>query len=264
MDDVESGEEGEFPYVVQRVIQNPICFGSKIPRDTNPIGKNLSSFQKRYGNAEILTKLTPQTYNLEHLTSGVYLIQNKVRSNRGVSGLASRGPRMIYKRNRNPSPTRYELLQKRIFRKNKAPFNSNKLRKTIDESDAPGPGTYDPDAKKCRRTGLQNNFGRPTVEPAYEVKCLNKPCDVCIKCSKVCNYDYWHQDYTIFLCHFCMEEERLEREMYKSSELRKFKRMRTCTFVHDHQGTTAKIFQWERNKLNEKLRIENYLKKYMI
>lgn len=62
---------------MERKKPDPICFGSRVVRDTNPIGKGLSAFQKRYA-FEAFPKVSPQTYDVQKITSGVSRLQNKV------------------------------------------------------------------------------------------------------------------------------------------------------------------------------------------
>lgn len=66
------------------------------------------------------------------------------------------------------------------------------------------------------------NFGHPSMISTIEIFCVDRPSDTCIKCEQICTGDYWHKDYTVFLCHLCWEEEKRGRELYNENELKTF------------------------------------------
>ncbi|RZC39018.1 uncharacterized protein BDFB_001124 [Asbolus verrucosus] len=214
----------EFQYVVERKPPDPCCFGSKVPRDTNPIGRGLSPFQKMEA-PELFPLVGPGNYDKTNATGALHRLLNKVRSNKGAGPLCSDEPR--FKENfflRTPSPTRYNLGQTyRPKRQQKAPFGSNVRRVVSKEETIPGPGTYVREVRKCRRTRFLYNFGHPTMIPTIEIICVSRPTDVCIKCNQICDGDYWHKDRTTYLCHLCWEEEKRGRELYGEKELKTFK-----------------------------------------
>ncbi|KAF2904943.1 hypothetical protein ILUMI_01224 [Ignelater luminosus] len=212
----------DFQYVVERKKPDPICFGSRVVRDTNPIGKALSAFQKRYA-YEAFSKVSPQTYHTEKITSGVSRLQNKMRSNKGVGGLANGAPRFPQQvRFHIPSPTRYNPEPKKKTKQMKAPFGNSISRESESPSRAPGAGNYDISGKRCRRTRTAYNFGRPTMISAVETLCIPVSSDRCDRCNTICDHDYWHKNYTSFLCHFCMEEEKILHEDYTQKELKEY------------------------------------------
>ncbi|XP_050303049.1 uncharacterized protein LOC126740907 [Anthonomus grandis grandis] len=250
-----------FDYVVELKVEQKVCFGSTIPRNTAPIGKGLSAFQKRI--APELFKQGPGSYHYEKFTGALYPLLHKVRSKKGVSPLASQEKRFKEKFTRTPSPGRYEVLPKRDARKAHAPFGigSKKLEK---DNDIPGPATYDVrKVKKCRRTRFMSNFGRPSMVYAVETICVPVPSDTCQKCEELCQGDYWHKDYATFLCHLCWVEERSLEEIYTKKELKEFKKIRNCSFMHNHEGTDAATLILPHNKIKKKLRLENYLELYL-
>lgn len=65
-----------FDYVVEIKTGERICFGSTIPRNTAPIGKGLSPFQKL--NARELFPHGPGTYHPEKFISALDAVLNKV------------------------------------------------------------------------------------------------------------------------------------------------------------------------------------------
>ncbi|KAH1019277.1 hypothetical protein HUJ04_009121 [Dendroctonus ponderosae] len=219
-----------FDYVVEIKTGEPICFGSTISRNTAPIGKGLSPFQKR--NARELFPHGPASYHPENFTSALDAVLNKVRSKKGVAPLASKDKRFKEKIIRTPSPGRYEIVSKPKTVPNIAPFGFKAKYKRA-ENNNPGPGTYDVGRiRKCRRTRFMNNFGRPSMIHAVETVCVSVPSDVCLKCNEIIKGDYWHQDYNVFLCHLCWTEEIHAQEMYTKQELREFKAENPQLFLH--------------------------------
>lgn len=113
---------------------------------------------------------------------------------------------------------------------------------------------------------------------AVPVYCMaNSPQEVCNKCSKICEGDYWKLDNSV-LCHRCWVESRVFTDEY-TVKLKKYKvkvkteifplvdcfvlqKVRTCSFMHNHEGTTAGVWTAPRNKLVKKIRLENYLYLY--
>jgi hypothetical protein len=108
-----------------------------------------------------------------------------------------------------------------------------------------------------------HNFGHPTMIPTIEIICVSRPTDTCVKCNQICAGDYWHKDYTTYLCHLCWEEEKRGKELYSEKELKTFKKIRNCSFAHSHEGTTAALRLLPPRKINKKLRLENYLDLYI-
>ncbi|KAL1509797.1 hypothetical protein ABEB36_004479 [Hypothenemus hampei] len=250
-----------FDYVVEIVTGQKICFGSTIPRNTAPIGKGLSSFQKR--NVPEIFQTGPGMYSTENYTSALYPLTNKVRSKRGIAPLASKDKRFKDKIIRTPSPGRYEIDKKTETKESVAPFGVKSIYKRS-ETNTPGPATYDiRKVKKCRRTRFMDNFGRPSMIYAVETLCVPVPVDVCQKCNIICPGDYWHKDYIVFLCHLCWVEEKHKQEMYTRKELKEFKKIRNCSFMHNHEGTNAAVVILPPNKLKKKMRLENYLELYI-
>lgn len=55
-----------------------------------------------------------------------------------------------------------------------------------------------------------------------ETLCIPVSSDRCDRCYAICDCDYWHKNYTSFLCHFCMEEEKILHEDYTQKELKEY------------------------------------------
>lgn len=66
----------DFEYVVERKPPAAICFGSKLSRNTSPIGKDLSAFQKRLS-PEILPT-GPGQYSVEKYNTAFGQLFDKV------------------------------------------------------------------------------------------------------------------------------------------------------------------------------------------
>lgn len=66
----------DFEYVVERKPPAAVCFGSKIARNTNPIGKDLSAFQRRLA-PEILS-VGPGQYSIEKYNTAFGQLFDKV------------------------------------------------------------------------------------------------------------------------------------------------------------------------------------------
>lgn len=128
----------DFDYVVKQEPPHPICFGSKLQRSTDLIGKGLGPFQKRNA-MENFPNISPQTYEAFRYTSGLYVLSNRVYSRKGVGFLASDGPRFP-KRTvlRTPSPTRYDLKPAAKEKWNRAPFGTRVKREFPTPSTTPG------------------------------------------------------------------------------------------------------------------------------
>lgn len=120
----------DFEYIVKQQKPQRICFGSGQSRNTAPIGKGLSPFQKRT-EAELFENITPLTYDGYKYNSLSYDLLNKCHSTKGVGFLASSAPRFPKKSTFiTPSPSKYspESDKKRI-KESKAVFGSRGPRK---------------------------------------------------------------------------------------------------------------------------------------
>ncbi|KAG5889145.1 hypothetical protein JTB14_016251 [Gonioctena quinquepunctata] len=258
-------DDPTFDYVVKIPRGEKICFGSTAVRNTDPIGKGLSAHQKRLA-PELHPKTGPGCYYTERRTSAFYEEFNKVRSNAGIGTFASKDNRFKYKVPfRSPSPGTYD--PEAFWKSPKescVPFgNSSKIRE-LKVSNTPGPLTYDiRKISKCRRLKFMNNFGRPTMTPCVEVICVAKSTHTCQKCEKLCQGDYWHLKYATFLCQSCWYLERANKMTYNHTELKEFKKIRNCSFMHSHEETNAALRILSQNKINKKIWLENYLDLYI-
>ncbi|XP_060531039.1 uncharacterized protein LOC132704800 isoform X2 [Cylas formicarius] len=243
----------DFHYVIEVASGQNICFGSTVPRSTAPIGSGLSPFQKII--APEWFKTSPGYYDIEKYTSCLYPVLFKIRSKKGVGPLASETRRFEEKISlRTPSPGRYDVIRERPCEESRAPFGT-RSRIKFQPNKNPGPATYDTrQTKKCRK--LKKATGIETI-------CVQTPFHTCEKCEKLCEGDYWQMDYSTFLCHLCWEEEKHLQEMHNVKTLKRFKKIRNCSFMHSHEGTTAAIRTLPPKKVKQKLRLEKYLDLYI-
>ncbi|XP_044748924.1 uncharacterized protein LOC123309747 isoform X2 [Coccinella septempunctata] len=260
----------EFEYVVYKAAPARVCFGSALERNTSPIGKHLTGFQKLFTMEE--NSLSPFSYETES-----YRATSNARNAPLPMLTLETGERIKFRTGarsarfrdtivRTPSPTRYEVTLKWDSGKEcKYPFNNSKEddRRTYRLSSTPGPGTYHMCDWQCRKALTQDNFGKPTKEDIIEMICVSRPRHECSKCKNICVGDYWHRDYTTFLCMPCWWEERKTSEIYNAKELKKFSKIRNCSFMHNHEGTEAAINLLPLSRLKKKLRLERYLNNFM-
>ncbi|CAH1115541.1 unnamed protein product [Psylliodes chrysocephalus] len=260
--EIESYQNG-FQYIVKTKKEDRICFGTIVPRSTSPIGKGLTTYQK-IQMPEIFPKTGPGCYNTEKNTS-LNLKLNKVRTKKGMTPLCNTASRFKDSLSYQiPSPGRYSTCQFLTkFKQNAAPFSSSSKIKGKQFNSIPGPGTYNINKKiKCRRSKFMDNFGFPRAVNSVEMICVKKAVDSCQKCNKICDGDYWHKDYNLFLCQLCRNEELTMHEIYGEKSLKEFKKIRNCFFMHEHQNTNAAIKILPLRKVRKKIELENYLTYY--
>lgn len=258
-------DDPTFDYVVEIKEGAKVCFGSTVKRDTALIGKGLAPHQRRI-TAELLPNIGPGLYSPEQHSGAMYDSQSKARSTAGVSGLVNKALRFDPPpKLRIPSPTRYRIVKEMgIVKTSLAPFGVNSNGREVKVNDIPSASTYNVRmSSKCRKTKMMHNLGRPRAVNAVETRCVAIPTDTCLKCRQVCKGDYWHKDYMTFLCHLCWEEEHRMHEIYSKKQLRRMKKLRNCAFMHRHEDTSAAVRILPQNKINKKIRIENYLNLFL-
>ncbi|CAH0561414.1 unnamed protein product [Brassicogethes aeneus] len=249
-------------YLVELQKDKKVCFGTSQERSTDPIGNKLAPHQKRNA-PELNPKIQPGSYYNENDTF-IGKLENKIRSVKGVGFFASNSERFQSKFQRTPSPTRYELMPKpKKKRQIAAPFNSKSIY-DLKTNNNPGPGTYNLEKiSQCRRIKFFSNFGHPKMIPCVQTYCQPTPSDVCHKCKDVCTKDYWHNNFATFLCHLCWMEEKTTQEIHTLKELKEFKKIRDCSYVHSHEGTSVANRIMTKSMVLKRQRLENYLDLYI-
>jgi hypothetical protein len=79
----------EFEYVVERKPPHPCFFGSKVPRNTDPIGKGLSPFQKMEA-PELNPTVGPGYYAIDKYNTAMDKLLKKVKKSFGNSACTCR------------------------------------------------------------------------------------------------------------------------------------------------------------------------------
>lgn len=254
-------DDPSFDYVVEIKEGAKICFGSTIERDTSLIGNNLAPHQKRI-TPELFLNTGPSRYYPEMYSGAMYDVLFKKRSTVGVAGLANKASRFErLSKSRVPSPTKYKVTKDMgAVKKSAAPFGVRSKGRQGKVNNNPPASIYDiRKIHKCRKTKNMYNFGRPRAVDAVEAFCISIPVDTCLKCCEKCQGDYWEKDHSLFLCQLCWDEEQRVHEIYSKKQLREFQKIRNCSFMHSHEETSAAIRILQQNKINKKIRIENYL-----
>ncbi|XP_019872430.2 uncharacterized protein LOC109600699 [Aethina tumida] len=256
--ELKSGIDDSVPHELELIRNSKVCFGSTKHRSTLPIGKDLSPHQKRQVREEF-PNISPPMYHRPNDTF-INELWKKTWSNKGTGFFASNSEVHSFKMNRTPSPTRYQRTVK-LMPKTQIPFpfNSAEVHK-MKMSTTPGPGTYNVAAVVLgKRPKSMYNFGRPTMINSVETYCTPFLNQECHKCKELCDKDYWHKDFTLFLCHLCWLEEKNTQEIYTIKQLRLFKKFRNCSYFHTHQNTTFAKSLLLKKEMDKRRRLENYL-----
>ncbi|XP_050506689.1 uncharacterized protein LOC126884663 [Diabrotica virgifera virgifera] len=261
----EECDDSRFTYIIKLMTYERLCFGTTKNRETGFIGKGLSPQQKRLM-PENNPRTGPGCYNTEKIGSAFHKVLSKKRSIKGSSGLASQEKRiMTTKSQQTPSPMAYQPVSRRfVVKKSAKPFGTGAKIREIKLPNIPGPADYNlQNISLCHRSNFQSNFGSPTRSACVKTICVVEPTDTCHLCNKICGGEYWHQNYTKFLCQSCFMIELATNEFYSLDELKQLTKIRNCSFMHQHEKTTAALTLLPRNKLKKKLDIENYLESYI-
>lgn len=209
----------------------------------------------------------PASYNNEEKTTFRYVLEHQPMSRRGYSFNARTEKRETFVPKTDvPSPETYQMdlnvipKTKRAFR----PFNAACERSTtpVKPNDAPGPGTYESDVKQNRQVHMLHSFGgRTKMIPAVKTKCMISNTDKCLICSKSPVGDYYQYRNEI-LCASCFNFNWQFQEKFKRTHLQAFQKVRDCSHIHDHAGTTAQIQLVDERQMKKLQRKEAYLSLY--
>ncbi|CAG9857516.1 unnamed protein product [Phyllotreta striolata] len=260
-------EHPDFRYIFAVQGAPKLCFGSTAPRNTNLTGAGLLSHQRMTALEDHGPDLSPNKYDLERFTSSMWPILNKIRSVYGIPGLDDRVERWPddEKAFRTPSPVQYApSFFRKDHRQDARPFKTGSPARLLKINPYPGPGFYDLlGTRRCRRVPKQFDFGRPRVLPCMEMVCVATPQHVCQFCRKLCEGDYWHRNKEVFLCQVCWYIERSTNEYLSLVDLKRYTKMRNCSFMHRHENTEAAVRVMTSNEIRKKFKIENYLSLYI-
>ena len=249
-----------FNYVLTPKEKNRIAFGTTAERDVLPLrsiggSKFISHFIR-----EVNPKTDPTRYDSSNAFKKVH---EKITSKRGVSGLIYTTPR--FKGSLSTTPfLEYNLPSyPPEVRCNRYPFNSVMPRFPESGNTNPGVGYYDILLSGRRKLKFRHSFGgNKIIDTGTDIKCSPEILDTCHKCGFKPKGDYWHLYERTFLCRMCMEEEKETPTLFNIHTLNKFRRMRNCSFMHDHGGTKASISLINKHECQELAKNETYFALY--
>ncbi|XP_071573378.1 uncharacterized protein [Temnothorax nylanderi] len=248
----------DFEYVIRKPKRQRICFGSGQPRDTSRSG--MSPFM-RYYTVEDYPNIGPGSYDILKSFNAIKTKPcSRSISKKGYSGLA-RFAKPVAHVEDYTSPSDYVSGISKHVKTQKYPFASTSKRRIFDINKNPGPGTYV--SKEIKGITFQHSFGgRVKMRLGVDFKCCNRNTDICKICSKLPTGDYWHLNNKIFLCKICMTREVQEQTKFKKKKLELFRKIRTCSSIHIHEGTNAKIWLINPAAIKQWTRKETYLSVY--
>eukprot|EP00116_Pleurobrachia_bachei_P006815 sb/3467077/ len=143
-----------------------------------------------------------------------------------------------------PGPTSYQKEEKKVVSLNKEPFNNSAGRFPAESKATmylPAPGTYEHDVQRFRRVEFAGSFGgKQRLKETITVKCVNNNDDICDSCNRPPIGDYFVYKNKA-LCRNCHSFHSVYGEKYPPSYLQAFSKVRDCSEIHFHEGTSAKI-----------------------
>lgn len=141
---------------------------------------------------------------------------------------------------------------------------STSKRRIFDINKNPGPGTYNVLKDQIKGITFEHSFGgKVKMQLGVDFKCCNRNTNICKMCGKTPTEDYWHLNNKIFLCKSCMTREFQEQTKFKKKKLELFRKIRTCSNIHIHEGTNAKIWLMPPAAIKQWTRRETYLSAYL-
>ncbi|KYM98584.1 PREDICTED: uncharacterized protein LOC108777415 [Cyphomyrmex costatus] len=250
-----------FEYIIRKSEPQKICFGSGQSRDTS---RNNLNFFMRYYTAENYSNVGPGSYNVLKSFNAIktkpccYSI-----SKRGYSGLARFAKPITYNTYMKDYISSSDYAVPKQIKTQKYPFLSTNKKRIFDTNKNPGPGTYN-GSKEIKGIIFEHSFGsRVKMQLGVDFKCCNRNTNICKICGKTPTGDYWHLNNKIFLCRTCMIRECQEQTKFKRKKLELFRKIRTCSSIHIHEGTDAKIWLIHPIALKQWTRRETYLSAYL-
>lgn len=239
-----------------------ISFGTRAKRPTYPDEIPHDRFGNEHNPNRGVRDVGPGQYE-NHIRTA-FTNQTKPMSLHGYVLGARTAQRNFYSAVvRAPSPTHYQHTENPRVRPLFKPFNqSDKRFKSVNSEYNPGPGAYEHFVQRNRNVQMLHTFGGRTKSvPHVEIKCTIYNMLKCEGCSETPAGDFYSYK-TSLLCSRCYEYNFKWQEKFSRAYLSSFKKTRDCSFMHEHQGTTAviqKISDKELRKLKQK---EAYLSLY--
>lgn len=259
----------------QKKVENKMFFGGM--EEPNPhvsfgTSADRPCFPEKTANDKFGNQMTPFTGvkdvgpgQYENHETTAFVNNHPPLSKKGYSMGARTEKREFYSSEvRAPSPTHYQDVERPFVKPSLNPFNmsSNRFKKTHKIVD-PGPGAYEHDVERNRNVQMLHSFGgRVKTIPHVHIKCsVYNEEKACENCNQKPNGDFYQLKSSV-LCNRCFEYNYKWQEKYSRAYLSTFKKARDCSFIHEHDGTTAavqKISDKELRKLKQK---EAYLSLY--
>ncbi|CAF3441170.1 unnamed protein product [Rotaria socialis] len=252
----------------EKTVSSDVAFGTTVQnRPTFPTDIAHDCFGNHQTPLRGVPQLGPGSYNNEDKSTFRYVLDHQPMSRRGYTFNARTEERKTFEPKTDvPSPDAYQMDlthlpdKKRSFK----PFNaaSQRFHTRCKSAGAPGPGSYECDVKQNRQVHMLHNFGgRTKLVPLVKTKCMSLNTDKCLICLQTPVGDYYQYRKEI-LCATCYNFNWQWQEKFKRTYLQAFQKVRDCSYVHEHAGTSAKI-QLVDDKVTKKLqRKEAYLSLY--
>ncbi|KAL9914366.1 uncharacterized protein ACN2A1_001460 [Glossina fuscipes fuscipes] len=255
-----------FKYIVNPAPPPAIAFGTTLHRVTLPLsGPALSSFMRAIqGDADrspgpaacvdgrnYLMKKTPSVYGYGPM----------------VSNVARSRPLQMQKYG-----TDFVICETKLVKPNAKPFNSGIERDVQEEFLTPPPNMYDYH-KPSPRFEILSAFGtRRKIKHPVALICSPYNSAECCRCGETPIGDYWHSYKTNSdRCRRCLNKVKSHLNCVISQHRRlqilrllsDYKKIRHCSFCHDHHGTTVAVNTVPMKELKLKFITETYLSLYM-
>ncbi|XP_023162602.1 uncharacterized protein LOC111593804 [Drosophila hydei] len=253
-----------FEYVLNPPVAAKVAFGTTMHRDVMPIsGPCMTSFMRSF-QPEVRPHPSPLDYDCSKP------IGFKYPSNAGFSALANKMPRLpvVHEESVPPLGT-YEPTPWAL----RAGYTFDRQVTRPPKWMTPGPSTYSIHTK-YPYWKIETAFGtRRVIWPAVAVFCGPKHDAQCIICHETTQGDYFHNFASDKdMCRKCMAEHTatikncslsVVDRYRKRQQIKQFVPARYCGFFHDHNGTTAAVETTSRKELRHKIRVENYLYRFV-
>lgn len=239
-----------------------ISFGTSAERPTFPNQIAHDRFGNENNPFRGVKDVGPGQYNNNEFTTFTYF--NKPISNKGFIFGARTAQRQFYElKQRAPSPTHYQNVESKNIKPTYIPFSTTAKRFENDLKDSkPGPGAYEHNVERNRSVQSLHSFGGRTKSvPHIDIKCTVHNNIKCNNCNQVPNGDFYQYKSNI-LCNRCYEYNYKWQEKYNRAYLESFKKARDCSFIHEHNGTTAAIQKVSDKELRKLKQKEAYLSLY--
>ncbi|CAF1152166.1 unnamed protein product [Adineta steineri] len=244
-----------------------IVFGTTLNRPTFPTDIQHDCFGNYQTPLRGVPNLGPGSYENDEKTTFQYVLDHQPMSNRGYTFNARTSKRNVFPtKNDVPSPDTYQMDLTNLPEKKHSfkPFNfgGDRLPSLAKRTKIPGPGSYECDVKQNRQVHMRHSFGgRVGLIPVVKTKCMPTNEDKCEICQEKPIGDYYQYRKEI-LCASCFNFNWQWQEKFKRAYLLAFQKVRDCSDIHEHGGTTARVQLVDDRRVKKLQRKEAYLSLY--